>query len=120
MRCSSCLDPKLWHSSLKMCANLTPSLPRVGKVSVERFLTEIVKTHIQRGQTEHPEIVIHLRLMAETDRRVLTLRLLEGLSALEVAGALNLRRADVERRTTLALERLASELGVGESLRRAA
>ena len=61
-----------------------------------------------------------LEALAETDRRVLTLRLLEGLSALEVAGALNLRRADVERRTTLALERLASELGVGESLRRAA
>lgn len=61
-----------------------------------------------------------LEALPETDRRVLTLRLLEGLSASETAGALNLRRADVERRTTLALTNLSTELGVRTPMRRAA
>lgn len=61
-----------------------------------------------------------LEALPETDRRVLTLRLLEGLSAVETAGALKLRRADVERRTTMALEGLSNELGIRTPMRRAA
>jgi DNA-directed RNA polymerase specialized sigma24 family protein len=61
-----------------------------------------------------------LEALPETDRRVLSLRLLEGLSAVETAGALNLRRADVERRTTMALESLSTELGIRTPMRRAA
>ena len=61
-----------------------------------------------------------LEALPETDRRVLTLRLLEGLSVVEVAGALNLRRADVERRTTMVLESLSNELGIRTPMRRAA
>lgn len=56
--------------------------------------------------------------LPETQRRVLALRLLDGLSTLETAGALKLTALDVESRFTAALETLASE--IGSTLARAA
>jgi DNA-directed RNA polymerase specialized sigma24 family protein len=49
--------------------------------------------------------------LPEAQRLVLALRLLDGLSAVEAAGALKLTAREVESRYTLALESLATELG---------
>ena len=48
--------------------------------------------------------------LPETQRLVLALRLLDGLSTIEAAGALKLTTRDIESRYTTALETLASEL----------
>ncbi len=61
-----------------------------------------------------------LEAMPEPDRLVLSLRLLEGLSAVEAAGALRMSAREVEQRLGLALSSLARELGERSSLRRAA
>jgi DNA-directed RNA polymerase specialized sigma24 family protein len=49
--------------------------------------------------------------LPEPQRLVLALRLLDGLSTLEAAGALKLSAHDVELRFTAALEMIADELG---------
>ncbi len=72
------------------------------------------------------ELPVRVRLMAaldalpETDRLVLSLYLLEGLSPLEIAGALRLTSGVVEQRRVAALTTVARELGGPSSLRRAA
>ena len=56
--------------------------------------------------------------LPESHRLVLALRLLDGLSTLEAAGALKLTARDAESRFASALETLAAELG--SSIERAA
>ena len=56
--------------------------------------------------------------LPESHRLVLALRLLDGLSTLEAAGALKLTARDVESRFASALETLTGELG--SSIERAA
>ena len=56
--------------------------------------------------------------LPESERLVVALRVLDGLSAIEAAGALKLTTREVESRLASALETLAGELGA--SLRRAA
>ena len=56
--------------------------------------------------------------LPEAQRMVLALRLLDGLSTIEAAGALKLTARDVESRFASALESLAGELG--STLERAA
>lgn len=58
--------------------------------------------------------------LPERDRLVLMLRLLEGLSALETAGALRITVREVEQRTTSCRLALARTAGLRTSLRRAA
>jgi len=61
-----------------------------------------------------------LDAMSERDRLVLALRLLEGLSPLESAGALRLPERDVEQRTARSFASLAEELRLPRSPGRAA
>lgn len=61
-----------------------------------------------------------IEALPETDRLVLTLCLLEGLTLLEAAGALQLTVRETERRMTTAMEALTLEMGVRTTLRRAA
>lgn len=61
-----------------------------------------------------------LDALPELDRLVLSLRLLDGLSALEVAGALHVPAPEVERRTLAASRVLARQLGVRRTARRVA
>lgn len=65
-------------------------------------------------------LAVALEAMPEPDRLVLALRLLEGLTAAEAAGALRMSAREVEQRLGLALSSLARELGERSSLRRAA
>lgn len=61
-----------------------------------------------------------IEALHENDRLVLSLRLLEGLSALETAGAMKIDVREVEMRTNAAMEVLRQEMGVRAPLRRAA
>jgi len=61
-----------------------------------------------------------LDALPELDRLVLTLRLLDGLSVLEVAGALHIPAPEVDRRTRAASRALARRLGVRRTARRVA
>jgi RNA polymerase sigma factor (sigma-70 family) len=61
-----------------------------------------------------------LDALPELDRVVLSLRLLDGLSVIEVAGALHVPVSEVERRTLAASRVLARQLGVRRSQRRVA
>ncbi len=61
-----------------------------------------------------------IEALPETDRLVLTLCLLEGLTLLEAAGTLQLTVRETERRMTTAMEALTLEMGVRTTLRRAA
>ena len=60
-----------------------------------------------------------LETLTDRDRLVLALRLLDGLTTLETAGALRLRAAEVESRLDGALRVVRDELGLAR-LRRAA
>ena len=61
-----------------------------------------------------------IEALPELDRIVLTLRLLEGLSAIEAAGTMRLTAREVEQRTSSALLALSQELGVRRPARKAA
>lgn len=61
-----------------------------------------------------------LEALPEADRLVLALRLLEGLSSLETAGALRISVNEVEKRLSAATARLTLELGAQPGHRRAA
>jgi DNA-directed RNA polymerase specialized sigma24 family protein len=61
-----------------------------------------------------------LETLPEVDRLVLSLYLLEGLTALEIAGALKLHVREVEQRRVGALATIARELGSPVERRRAA
>ena len=61
-----------------------------------------------------------LAVLPELDRLVLSLRLLEGLSALEAAGALQVTTREVERRTLSASRELSRQLGIRRAARRVA
>lgn len=58
--------------------------------------------------------------LAGIDRLVLSLSLLEGMSVLEIAGALKLRAREVEQRRVGALGAITRELGEPVARRRAA
>ena len=58
--------------------------------------------------------------LPEQDRLALSLRLLEGLSTLEIAGALRVPAAEVERRLAAALKALAGEVPGPAASRRVA
>lgn len=58
--------------------------------------------------------------LPEAERIVLSLRLLEGLSPLEAAGALKLEVREVEVRMNAAMDVLRQDMGVRAPLRRAA
>lgn len=61
-----------------------------------------------------------IEALPETDRLVLSFRVLEGLSTLETAGALRVTAREVEQRMTAALNLLSNELQPRRTLRRAA
>jgi DNA-directed RNA polymerase specialized sigma24 family protein len=61
-----------------------------------------------------------IEALPDVDRLVLSLRLLEGLSAQETAGALRVSVSEVEKRTASAMLVLSQEIAVDPSLRRAA
>ena len=61
-----------------------------------------------------------IETLSDRDRLVLALRLLDGLTTLETAGALKLRAAEVEARLDAALNRVSDELGLATPVRRAA
>ena len=61
-----------------------------------------------------------LEALARTDRLVLSLLLLEGLSSLEIAGVLQLTTREVEERRVAALTTVTRELGEPTAERRAA
>ena len=58
--------------------------------------------------------------LPEAERLVLSLRLLDGLSPLEAAGALKLEVREVEVRMNAAMDVLRQDMGVRAPLRRAA
>ena len=60
------------------------------------------------------------RRASARERLVLSLRLLEGLSAPEAAAALHVTAREVEQRTSVALRSLAQELALRAALKRAA
>ncbi len=61
-----------------------------------------------------------IEALPERDRLVLMLRLLEGLSVLETAGALRITVREVEQRSASSLVALARESGLRALMRRAA
>ena len=65
-------------------------------------------------------IAAALGALSERDRLILSLRLVEGLSALEAAGALRMSAREVERRTASAMRVLGREIGLASSVERAA
>ncbi len=73
-----------------------------------------------RQLPERVRMAAALEALPETDRLVLTLCLIEGLSLLEAAGALKLSVRETEQRMSTAMESLALEMGVRSTLRRAA
>lgn len=73
-----------------------------------------------RQLPERVLVAAALEALPESDRLVLTLCLLEGLSTLEAAGALQVGEREVEQRMATAMEALTLELGVRSTLRRAA
>lgn len=73
-----------------------------------------------RQLPERVRMAAAIEALPETDRLVLTLCLLEGLTLLEAAGTLQLTVRETERRMTTAMEALTLEMGVRTTLRRAA
>jgi len=69
---------------------------------------------------ERVRLAAALEALPDQDRLVLAMRLLEGLSALEAAGALRCPAREVEQRYQAALLTLARELGARVASRRAA
>jgi DNA-directed RNA polymerase specialized sigma24 family protein len=65
-------------------------------------------------------LAVALGALPELDRQVLSLRLLDGLTLLEAAGALRLTTREVERRTESAMRVLSRELGIRRAARRVA
>lgn len=70
-----------------------------------------------RALPDRARLAAALDALAETDRLVLSLHLLEGMSALEIAGTLRLRAREVEQRRRAALTAIARELGAGAARR---
>ncbi len=73
-----------------------------------------------RQLPERVRMAAAIEALPETDRLVLTLCLLEGLSPLEASGALQTSVADIEQRLSAAMESLTLEMSVRSTLRRAA
>jgi len=69
---------------------------------------------------ERVRLAAAIEALPDQDRLVLAMRLLEGLSALEAAGALRCPEREVEQRYQTALLTLARELGARVAARRAA
>ena len=75
---------------------------------------------VDRVAESRRRLAVALGTLPEMDRLILSLRLLEGLSALEAAGALRISRHEVERRTLAASRVLSRELGIRGAARRVA
>ena len=75
---------------------------------------------VDRVAESRRRLAVALGALPETDRLILSLRLLEGLSALEAAGALRITMREVERRTLSATRVLSRELGIRRAARRVA
>ena len=73
-----------------------------------------------RRASARERLAAAVQALPELERLVLSLRLLEGLSALETAAALRVTAREVERRSGVALRSLAQELAVRAALKRAA
>jgi DNA-directed RNA polymerase specialized sigma24 family protein len=73
-----------------------------------------------RAAEARKRLAAALDALPELDRLVLSLRLLEELSALEAAGALHVPAPEVERRTLAASRVLARHLGLRRPARRVA
>ncbi len=73
-----------------------------------------------RRASARERLAAAVQALPELERLVLSLRLLEGLSALETAAALSITARGVEQRTNVALRSLAQELAARAALRRAA
>jgi DNA-directed RNA polymerase specialized sigma24 family protein len=82
-----------------------------------------VKPRVTSGGRRLPErarLAAALEALPEMDRLVLSLRLIEGLSTLETAGALRVKADEVEKRMASALLKLSPQTGVRPASRRAA
>ncbi|HEY6194965.1 MAG TPA: hypothetical protein VI504_07990 [Candidatus Eisenbacteria bacterium] len=73
-----------------------------------------------RRASARERLAAAVQALPELERLVLSLRLLEGLSALESAAALRVTAREVELRTTEAMRSLAQELAARAAVRRAA
>ena len=73
-----------------------------------------------RGSEARVRVAAALEALPEQDRLLLSMRLLEGLTTLESAGALRMTTAEVERRTALALRVLSRQIMADSQQRRAA
>lgn len=69
---------------------------------------------------ERVRLAAAIEALPERDRQVLVLRLVEGLTTLEAAGAMKITVRELEHRYTSALLVLARELGFRPAQRRAA
>ena len=69
---------------------------------------------------EREQVAAALDALPEHDRLVLTLRLVEGLTALETAGVLHVPVSEVDKRMVSALRALADTLAAHPELRRVA
>ena len=82
-----------------------------------------MKPRLPSGVSRLPvrvRIAAALESLPERDRQVLVLRLVEGLSPIETAGALKITVRETEQRFTAAMGQLSRGLGLRSSLRRAA
>jgi DNA-directed RNA polymerase specialized sigma24 family protein len=75
---------------------------------------------VDRVAEARKRVVAALEALPEPERLVLSLRLLDGLSPLEAAGALQLSAREVERRTLSAWRALSRQLGIRRPVRRVA
>lgn len=73
-----------------------------------------------RAAEARKRLAAALEALPELDRLVLSLRLLDGLSVLEAAGALQVTTHEVERRMEAASRALSRQLGLRRTARRVA
>ena len=82
-------------------------------------MSERLPKHVDRLPVR-VRLAAAIESLPEAERLVLSLRLLEGLSPLEAAGALKLEVREVEVRMNAAMDVLRQDMGVRAPLRRAA
>ena len=82
-------------------------------------MSERLPKHVDRLPVR-VRLAAAIESLPEAERIVLSLRLLEGLSPLEAAGALKLEVREVEVRMNAAMDVLRQDMGVRAPLRRAA
>ena len=82
-------------------------------------MSERLPKHVDRLPVR-VRLAAAIESLPEAERLVLSLRLLDGLSPLEAAGALKLEVREVEVRMNAAMDVLRQDMGVRAPLRRAA